>query len=94
MTDSWRRQAACRGMDPNLFFPPENDRRQRPSPETRQQTADALAVCAGCPVQEPCLDEALIEDRLGRYGIRGGHTAAERAEIADRRRHNHLEEAS
>lgn len=45
---NWRPQAACRGMDPDLFFP-----------QRGESTAEAKAVCAECPVSDQCLDYAL-----------------------------------
>jgi len=41
----WREDAACRGVDPNLFW--AND------------TAPAKAVCSECLVRKQCLDYAL-----------------------------------
>jgi len=63
----WRKHAACRGMDTNLFYPEagyNGHRKQR----------QAQAVCAQCPVQAECLQA------LGRYsgGIVGGQTTAQR----------------
>ncbi|MEM7355119.1 MAG: WhiB family transcriptional regulator [Acidobacteriota bacterium] len=68
-TDSWRLSAACRGMDPELFFP------QRGEP-----VEPALAVCAQCPVVEPCRSYAVVFE--GR-GVWGG--MSERSRIAVRR---------
>lgn len=53
----------------------------------------AREICDACPVQKPCLDNAMrVENGWIRYGIWGGLTALERAELADRpaydRRHN------
>ena len=64
---SWRRDAACVGVDVAVFF---SDRRA----EHR-----ALAICAECPVRAECLTEALAEER-GRYvyGVRGGLTERDR----------------
>lgn len=56
-------------MDPELFFP----RRGEPF-------EPALAVCAGCPVVEPCRSDAVVfEDR----GVWGG--TSERSRVALRR---------
>jgi len=62
----WRSRAACRDVEPDTFFP-ATDR----GPEVGR----AKAVCAGCPVRNRCLDEAL---RQIPEGIAGGLTAAER----------------
>lgn len=61
----WWPAAACRGLDPNLFFP-----------ELGEPTAPAKAVCAGCPVRARCLDYALANGI--RYGTWGGATEQER----------------
>jgi hypothetical protein len=73
----WRSRAACRGVEPELFFPVAES-----GPQWAAQVAEAKAVCAGCPVRAECLAFAL--ERLP-YGIAGGLTAEERA-VARRRR--------
>ena len=40
----WRDSAACRGTDPELFFP-----------ERGSSTREAKEVCRGCVVQQDCL---------------------------------------
>ncbi|MDN5859342.1 MAG: WhiB family transcriptional regulator [Pseudonocardia sp.] len=71
---NWRDRAACRGgVDPELFFPVEED-----VAACADQVAAAKAVCGRCPVRRPCLDDALT--RLP-YGIAGGLTAAERRRL-------------
>lgn len=50
----WYRRAACRGLDPELFFP-----------ERGASTKEAKAVCTGCPVQAECLTTHLGE----KYGV-------------------------
>lgn len=72
--DDWRDLAACHGMDPHLFFGPEEGREDR---ETRQlRIANAKAICAGCPVRADCLDFAVKTDP--QPGIFGGLTELER----------------
>ena len=70
----WRSAAACRGTDPELYFPVASG-----GPAYERQVVEAKAVCAGCPVREQCLAEALmrIPD-----GIAGGLTPAERRQLA------------
>lgn len=70
---TWRARAACRGADPNLFFP-----------ERGESTAAAKAVCNGCPVASECLDYAL--DAGEKHGIYGGKSEKERRSIRRRRR--------
>jgi WhiB family transcriptional regulator, redox-sensing transcriptional regulator len=41
----WHQRAACRGVDPDLFFPERGSRRY----------VEALAYCAGCEVRSQCL---------------------------------------
>lgn len=78
MTD-WRHSAACRDVDPELFFAIED------GPAVDEQIAEAKAVCAGCPVRAACLSWAL---RNLSDGIAGGLTPDERrrAREADRSR--------
>jgi WhiB family redox-sensing transcriptional regulator len=50
MSGTWRDQARCRGIDPQVFHPAEED----------DAGADAAkAVCEACPVREPCLEFAI-----------------------------------
>lgn len=49
----WRRQAACRDEDPELFFPVGT------SGPALLQVAEAKSVCARCPVLAECLTWAL-----------------------------------
>lgn len=67
----WMVSAACRGMDPELWFPVTEV-----GPGARQ-VARAKAVCAGCPVRDECLAFAL-ELKLAE-GVFGGLTPSERA---------------
>ncbi len=46
----WRMNAACRGVDPELFFPAAEG-----GPARDAQVAAAKAVCARCPVRRECL---------------------------------------
>ena len=69
---SWTARAACEGVDTELFYPV--------APE---QEAEALAICATCPVRAQCLDAAL-RDRE-QYGIWGGTTPEQRRRISRRR---------
>lgn len=71
---SWRESAACRGVDPNVFF----DRVYRP----------ALQYCERCEVKRACLDARLAEVEPGEpdMGVWGGMTPAQRAVERSRRR--------
>ncbi|MFF2039012.1 WhiB family transcriptional regulator [Kitasatospora sp. NPDC058170] len=67
--------AACTGVDPDLFFPADDD-------EFSERRA--RQICAGCPVRERCL--ALAIKRGEPYGIFGGLDETERRALAQRRR--------
>jgi WhiB family redox-sensing transcriptional regulator len=73
----WRQAAACREVDPELFFPEQG---QLP------QTTRAKEVCAGCAVRGPCLDNALHGPlaRDDRHGIFAGTTAHDRTRLRGR----------
>ena len=66
MTVDWREQAACRGADPNLFFPQKWDQVSRDH---------AKRICAGCQSLEPCRDEAIVNGET--VGVWGGLSGAE-----------------
>lgn len=68
----WRHRAACRGEDPELFFPVGGDG------AALARVAAAKAVCAGCPVRAECLAFALVAIS---DGVAGGLTAEERAQL-------------
>lgn len=68
--DAWRERAACRGMDPALFFP-----------EQGEHTDEAKAVCDGCCVREFCLEDGVAE----RHGIWGGLSERQRRRLGRRR---------
>jgi WhiB family redox-sensing transcriptional regulator len=70
----WLPRAACRSVDPDLFFPISD------TGASLEQAARAKAVCAICPVQFECLMFALRSERL--QGIWGGLTERERAQAA------------
>ncbi|MDP9019779.1 MAG: WhiB family transcriptional regulator [Actinomycetota bacterium] len=73
---AWRKQAACRGVDPSLFFPPGDGVHVVSSVYDR-----ARAVCSPCPVQLVCLKEHLDE----RDGFWGNTSPKERVELRRQR---------
>jgi len=82
---TWRAQAACRGLYPDLFYPPY--------PETRdQQTRAAQVVCATCPVKAQCLAYAVEHNEHD--GIWGGTTHAERRRLRAQQRTNASERSA
>lgn len=70
----WRTQAACRGMDPERFFPHIPPGRQAETVSKLPAIAEVKAICAECPVRLICLDK----HRTERWGIWGGLTPDER----------------
>jgi hypothetical protein len=70
----WRERAACRDVDPELFFPTAKPG----TPAHDRQAAPAKKVCRRCPVREQCLTDALA--RLP-HGVAGGLTEHEREQI-------------
>ena len=68
--DDWRHWAACRGQDPELFFPVGIGL------EALTQTQQAQAVCRRCPVQSECYDYAWRNGILD--GVWGGCGEEER----------------
>lgn len=74
--EPWRDDAACRGLDTNVFFAGLGELR------THQL---AKAICAKCPVREECLESALaMSPEL--CGVWGGTTQTERSALRRRRR--------
>ncbi len=56
--DSWWSDAACKGLDSDLFFP-----------ERGHTSRKAKQVCSGCPVRAECLAYALeLNERFGTWG--------------------------
>jgi WhiB family redox-sensing transcriptional regulator len=70
---SWRQKAACRGLDPEIFYP-----------VSEEEADPAKAVCGGCAVRTPCLEYALSNREHD--GIWGGATEKERRRIVRQRR--------
>lgn len=70
--------AKCRGEDPELFFPHEQDRagHQR-----------AARVCAGCPLQADCRAEAM--SRREPEGVWGGTSPTDRGIVKARNLRRH-----
>ncbi|WP_095932130.1 WhiB family transcriptional regulator [Streptomyces sp. Tue6028] len=72
----WRESAACRTVDPDLFFPIGN------TGPAVLQIEEAKAVCRACPVRDACLRWAL--DTGQAIGIWGGTSEGERRALARR----------
>lgn len=78
--ERWQDFAACKGMDPVIFFGPEHAETVK---EKRDREDEAKAVCNSCPVKEECLEYAL--DAREAYGIWGGLTELERKALLRKR---------
>lgn len=73
MNLSWRQHGACKGVDPDVFYPVSDE-----------EAEPAKAICATCPVREPCLEYALATRE--RDGVWGGATERERRRMIRQRR--------
>ena len=95
--DTWHTRAACHpDRRPNtmtpaewtaIFYPiPEAPIGRRPKGQATANLYDpARAICAGCPVQDPCLKAAMQEEKGGRrFGMRAGLTWRERSALPRR----------
>jgi len=54
---TWRHLAACRGIDPGLFYP-----------ENHPSITVLRAICDPCPVRSRCLEWALAHEKHGYWG--------------------------
>ncbi|HEV2766798.1 MAG: WhiB family transcriptional regulator [Actinobacteria bacterium] len=73
MKQTWRQHAACKGIDPDVFYPHEDE-----------EAEAAKEVCGVCPVRQACLEHALVARE--RDGVWGGATERERRRIIRQRR--------
>lgn len=64
---TWHSEANCLGVDAEVFYPKRGD---------MAAFRTAVAICAGCPVTEQCLEENMAE----KDGIFGGLSARQRRE--------------
>ena len=69
----WRMAGACRGLDPAIFHPEDDD-----------DADTAKAICGDCVVQVACLEHALA--RREKVGVWGGATERERRRLLRQRR--------
>lgn len=78
MIPDWHAAAACLGWpDPDLWHPVGSD--DTATKDRLAQVAAAKEFCAGCPVKDACLSEALADPKL--TGIWGGTTDRERTRM-------------
>ncbi|MFC4054962.1 WhiB family transcriptional regulator [Actinomadura syzygii] len=89
----WRRSAACRDVDPEVFFPAAaSDSAPDAASDGKRRIAQAKAVCAGCPVQQECRREAI--ERREPVGIWGGTTPQQRAALRRKQRRSKAGQAA
>jgi len=70
---SWRNRGACRGLDPEIFYP-----------QSDEEVTEAKDVCAQCNVRVACLEHAI--GHREKEGVWGGATERERRRIVRQRR--------
>ena len=71
--DLWRDAAACRSVDPELFFPIGS------TGSALEHIAAAKTVCTNCPVTAQCLEFALETNQDA--GVWGGTSEEERRQM-------------
>jgi WhiB family redox-sensing transcriptional regulator len=72
MKATWRQKSACRGLDPEVFYPPSDE-----------DAEEAKAVCALCSVRQMCLEHAIVQREHD--GVWGGLTERERRRLLRQR---------
>ncbi len=73
VVEIWNRNAACKGLDPEIFYP-----------VSEEEAEVAKAICGQCAVQPECLEHALGSRE--RDGVWGGATEKERRRMIRQRR--------
>lgn len=74
--DDWRDRAACRDMDPDMFFPIGT------TGPALDQIETAKGICRVCEVREECLEYALMTNQEA--GIWGETSEEERRKLRKR----------
>lgn len=79
--EEWEERALCRGVDPFMWLPEDEN-----GHVSRAGQAQAKRLCLGCRVRLECLQLAMGREgdvsHHGRYGVWGGMTPRERADLA------------
>ena len=77
MDREWELKAACRNVDPDVFF-------------SKRTTGLARQTCRGCPVRMDCLEAALVREagvaKAFRIGLVAGTTGSQRWAIEQQRK--------
>lgn len=71
--DDWRADAACTGVDTDLFFPGGT------TGEALLRTEAAKEICRSCPCRGDCLSFALHTNQ--EFGVWGGASEEERRQL-------------
>jgi WhiB family redox-sensing transcriptional regulator len=82
----WEYEANCYNADQSLFFGDDWDdapRSKHSSRRTKAQTAQALAICASCPVLAECREWGIVSGIP--FGIVGAMSEAQRQQERKRR---------
>ena len=69
---AWKQKAACKGTPTNHWYP-----------AATTSSKPALAVCATCPVIDPCLEWALTHEEV--FGVWGGTRPYKRRQLIKQR---------
>jgi WhiB family redox-sensing transcriptional regulator len=92
-TDAWQHQAACIGLNPELWHPLSYD-----STVGKVQTDIAISICHQCPAKAACLNDALEREggtkAESRHGTWGGTTPNDRYNMAKRDQRHRLRAAA
>ncbi len=70
--EQWQRYGSCWGSFDSSFFPDTYGGKR------------AVAICERCPVEEVCLDYAIVTNQ--KHGVWGGKTRSQRLKIRYRER--------
>ena len=77
-SQTWRADAACLGLDPDLFF--------QDNSYDEATRAAAIAVCETCPVQTECREYALSKPPMKVKGVWGATTERKRTAMKAERK--------
>lgn len=81
----WHDDAACKGMS-DLFMVTDEESNPLRGGGRRAKIAEAKAICATCPVIDPCREEGM---RAGDFGVWGGMSQSELRQAKKEARDEH-----
>lgn len=76
MSERWQDRANCKGLDTNMFFPELG--------KSHFVAKKIKAICAECPVKEPCLELGMAFDE-SKVGYFGGLSGNQRRALREQR---------